>query len=225
MVRGDAHGVRAVRVGEPVAAEALALLAGLLDVHGLGLSASKVVRVARTLLRPARVESVDLGPVGFGVLLVPRLDAHDGRAGRVDVAVEEPHALHDGRRLNDGAQGRVEGDAHGGGGGADGELLEAAVGVAPHEPVEEVERVIALAALREEDVAGEAAAFLRRVAKGEGCVPHRNLTVGRGGDGEGWGRGRTARRAVPTTRHEREVAVAGGKEDEFGLVARGVERP
>ena len=34
-----------------------------------------MVRVARVLLRPARVEGVDLGPVGFGILLVPGLYA------------------------------------------------------------------------------------------------------------------------------------------------------
>ena len=62
-----------------------------------------MVRVARVLLRPARVEGVDLGPVGFGILLVVRLDAHDGRAGRVDIAVGEAHALEGGGRLDDGA--------------------------------------------------------------------------------------------------------------------------
>ena len=110
--------------------------------------------------------------------------------------------------------------------------------VAPHEPVEEVERVVALAALREGKVLGEAAAFLRRVAKGEGFVPHRNLTVGRGGDGEGL-RGRAGARPSRTgarcfgrnklrpsrAGEEGETGVAIREEHEFGLVAGCVEGP
>ncbi len=78
MLRRHGDGVRAVRVGDPASAESLALLAGLLDRYGRVPVAGKVARVARTCLWPAGVEGVDFGPVGFAVLLVPRLDTYDG---------------------------------------------------------------------------------------------------------------------------------------------------
>ena len=61
-------------------------------------------------------------------------------------------------------------------------------------------------------------------AEGEEFVLHRNLTIGEG-DGEGWRYGGRSKLRSSRVGGERKMAVTGGEEDEFGLVACGVEDP